>query len=378
MRIALLTRSYPSDEALYQYPFVHRRVVAYQAAGHAVKVMRLGNVEGRHCFDGVECHTLATEHFAAAVAEFSPDVVAVHGPDENIWPAVTALGGVWPVCAWLHGSEIPAFFREKARRIVTEPERSKALAAVEARAVFWRTTLSPWPGRLDLALVSDYSIELMREDLAGLLCERRITVIPNPIDTELFAYRPKTAGQRKRILSIRPYDSPTYGNDLAVSAVLALADHPAFDTMHFTFVGDGPMFDTVLEPLRGFSNVEIQRRFLRQADIAVMHRDAGIFLVPTRLDTQGVSRDEAMASGLVSVTNAVCAIPEYTDDSCAGLARADDALGLAREIAALVDDPGLFLARSAAAAARVRRQSAHAIIIPRELAWMERCRDARN
>jgi len=95
--------------------------------------------------------------------------------------------------------------------------------------------------------------------------------------------------------------------------------------------------------------------------------------VPTRLDTQGVSRDEAMSSGLVPITNRVFAIPEFVDESCAGLTDAEDAAGLAREIAAMVDDPTLFLARSAAAAARVRAQSAHGIVIPQELAWMERC-----
>jgi glycosyltransferase involved in cell wall biosynthesis len=37
--------------------------------------------------------------------------------------------------------------------------------------------------------------------------------------------------------------------------------------------------------------------------------------VPSRTDTQGVSRDEAMSSGLVPVTNAVAAIPEFVDDT---------------------------------------------------------------
>jgi hypothetical protein len=36
----------------------------------------------------------------------------------------------------------------------------------------------------------------------------------------------------------------------------------------------------------------------------------------------------------------------------------------------MVESPALYLARSAAAAARVRRQSGHEQIIPRELAWM--------
>ena len=51
-----------------------------------------------------------------------------------------------------------------------------------------------------------------------------------------------------------------------------------------------------------------------------MHKKNGIFMVPTRLDSQGVSRDEAMSSGLVPITNNVAAIPEFVDDTCGMLA----------------------------------------------------------
>ncbi|RVQ67628.1 glycosyltransferase [Croceicoccus ponticola] len=374
MRIALLTRSYPSEDNLYQYPFVHRRVVAYLAAGHAVKVIRLGATTGQHSFDGVECHTVTLADFAAAVTGFSPDVVAVHGPDESIWPALRSLYGKWPVCGWLHGSEIPDFFRAKAN-CRPHDERDGALAAVEHRAAFWRETLAPWPDELSLTFVSECSIGMMERDLAPSTLQRdRIAVIPNPIDTSLFVHHAKTAAHRYRILSIRPYDAVTYGNDMAVKAVHLLSRRPDFSAMRFTFVGDGPLFDDTLAPLRQFANVTIERRFLRQQEIARMHRDHGMFLVPTRLDTQGVSRDEAMASGLVPITNTVCAVPEYVDADCAGLAGADDAAGLADQIARMIDNPALFLARSTAAAARVRSQSGHEIVIPRELAWLDHCR----
>jgi len=58
------------------------------------------------------------------------------------------------------------------------------------------------------------------------------------------------------------------------------------------------------------------------------------------------------------------------DSLCAGLSPPEDFAALAREISAMVENPALFLARSAAAAARVRAQSGHEVIIPRELAWM--------
>jgi glycosyltransferase involved in cell wall biosynthesis len=200
-------------------------------------------------------------------------------------------------------------------------------------------------------------------------------VIPNPIDTDLFAYRRKVPEDRFSVLSIRPFDSPTYANDLSVDAIRILSGREGFERMRFTIIGDGPLFDETLAPLRGLANVAIQRRFLDQRQIAREHATHGMFLVPTRLDTHGVSRDEAMASGLVPVTNAVSAVPEFVDDSCAALAPPDDAEGLADALWTMVEQPQLFLARSVAAAARVRLQSGHDRVIPAELALL---RDAAN
>ena len=52
MRILVLTRSYPAPGDLYQYPFVHRRVLAYARAGHEVVVFRPGKVANIVIADG--------------------------------------------------------------------------------------------------------------------------------------------------------------------------------------------------------------------------------------------------------------------------------------------------------------------------------------
>lgn len=365
----MLTRSYPSADDLYQYPFVHRRVLAYRALGHDVAVFRHAEQVGTHVFEGIACHSGPLASFAAAIGEFSPDVLAVHGLSEEMWPALVQTSGL-PVCAWLHGSEIPEFFRTKARAQDDPQARANDLAAADRRAGFWRDVLGQQRSRLRIAFPSRNAVQLMERDCAPMLHDHVIAVLHNPIDTDLFAYHPKIPAAALRVLSIRPYTSATYANDLAVGAVLALESHPRFAEMRFTFVGDGPLFETTLAPLRNLANVVIERGFLTQPEIARRHADHGIFLVPTRLDTQGVSRDEAMASGLVPVTNAVFAVPEFVDTGCAGVAPAEDAAELARAIAAMVDDPALFLARSRAAAARVRAQSAHGLVISAELAWM--------
>lgn len=164
-----------------------------------------------------------------------------------------------------------------------------------------------------------------------------------------------------------PFASRKYANDLSVRAIVALATKPYFKDLEFRIIGDGKLFDEVLEPLRQFSNVYIEQRFLSHMEIAALHREYGIFLSPTRMDAQGVSRDEAMSSGLIPITNAVTAIPEFVDDSCGILVAGEDADAMAAGIVTLYENSEKFQAMSKAAAERVRRQTAKHKLINSEL-----------
>jgi glycosyltransferase involved in cell wall biosynthesis len=375
LRILVVTRSYPAPGDLYQYPFVHRRVLAYRALGHEVAVFRPNG--GEQCtaeFEGVSWQSGGPADLAAVAGRWSPDVIAAHGLSEAMWPAVSQLDSIG-IRAWLHGSEIPAFFRRKAELIADAVERDRALTQVEERRTFWRGLLADAPPKLKLIFPSKGAVSLAREDMGDRLGDIRYDILPNPIDTELFRYAPKPAEQRWSVLSIRPYDSPSYANDLAVAAVKRLSTRRGFDRLRFTFIGDGPLFEDTLRPVREIPNVTIRRTFLTQREIAEEHRGHGIFLVPTRLDTQGVSRDEAMASGLVPVTNDLPVVREFADEKCAALAAPDDSTGLADELWRMVEDPELFQRRSTAAAERVRWQSGNERIIPAELALLAEAAD---
>ena len=113
--------------------------------------------------------------------------------------------------------------------------------------------------------------------------------------------------------------------------------------------------------------MHLEETFLRQDEIANIYHQNGIILIPTRGDTQGVSRDEAMATGVVPVTNAVAAIPEFTDETCAILAAKEDYMGLAEGIEKLYYSPDLFQQMSHNAADRVRHQSAKEYTIDKEI-----------
>jgi len=291
--------------------------------------------------------------------------VLVHFLDDAMWQVLQQYIGRIKVFVWIHGSEIQPWHRRD--NFEDDQQRETAKIKSEARMTFWRGLLKQMPDNLHLIFVSQYLAAVTMEDLGFRLPDSRYTIIHNAIDTDLFVYQNKPAAQRKKILSIRPYATRTYANDLSVAAILALSKKPYFKDLEFRMIGDGKLFDEVLAPVRGFENVHIERRFLTHIEIAAMHREHGIFLCPSRMDSQGVSRDEAMSSGLVPVTNSVAAIPEFVDETCGVLAPPEGSAGLAEGIAKLYESPVLFSAMSEAAAARVRRESSSAQTISREL-----------
>ena len=142
--------------------------------------------------------------------------------------------------------------------------------------------------------------------------------------------------------------------------------------MQFLIAGDGILFDELTKPLEGFTNVILKKGFLTNDEYERIFDEYGIFLIPTRWDSQGVSRDEAMSVGLVPATNRVSAIPEFADDSCAILSDPEDYIGLADGILDLYKNPNTFLKMSENAAKRVRKQTAAGITIAQELELIKR------
>lgn len=367
----VLTNHYPTYDDLYRNGFVHTRVAAYAERGVKVDVFRLRSNEAisYHEFRNVDVITGSPDALNTVLSNGSYHSVLVHFLNEEMWSVLQHYIDHIKVVVWVHGAEIQPWHR-RSYNFASEKERAAAKIQSEKRMSFWRGLLANIPNNLKLVFVSRYFAEEVMEDLGFRLPEKAYTVIHNPIDTELFSYQPKPVGQRKKILSIRPYASRKYANDLSVAAILELSKKPFFKEIEFRMIGDGKLFDATLEPLRRFDNIKIERRFLTHSEIAQLHKEYGVFLSPTRMDAQGVSRDEAMASGLVPITNAVAAIPEFVDASCGILARSDNYQDIANGISMLFENPDVFLALSKAAAARVRNQSSKVQIVNQELATL--------
>lgn len=367
--VLLVTKQYPHYSDLYRYGFVHRRVLLYRCSGLPVDVMRFSrNAVGPsyYEFQNVDVRVGYKKELDTALRTGQYHTVLVHVLDEDMWEVLSNYLDKVRVIVWLHGAEVQPWYRRSFDHR-SEEEKQQAIKKSERRMRFWRKVFSTDTDNLHFVFVSRHFASEVMSDVGITLPENRYSIIHNFIDTELFAYQEKPIEQRKKILSIRPFVSAKYANDQTVAAILELTREPFFSDLEFRIVGDGPLFDETVAPLRKYPNVILEKRFLRQEEIATLQKEYGIFLCPTRWDSQGVSRDEAMSSGLVPITTRVAAVPEFVDEECGILADPEDFRGLAEGIRRLYHDPGLFRRLSRAAAERVRRQSGFSQTILAEL-----------
>ncbi|MCI1930357.1 MAG: glycosyltransferase [Clostridia bacterium] len=367
--VLILTNQYPSQEALYRNMFVHKRLMAYKAEGLLCDVMRMNiyaKSEYRE-FEGINIVEGHGEELANILETGNIDTVCVHFLDRQMWEVLKGFKDKVRIIVWVHGAEIQPWWRRKYN-YSTEEELEKAKVLSEERMKFWAEVFNNIDKyNIHFVFVSQYFADEIFKDNKITISKKNYSIIHNCIDTNMFNYVKKDIEQRKKLLSIRPYASNKYANDLTVKAILELSKRKCFSDMQFTLIGNGELFDETLKPLKKYKNINIKKTFLRQSEISRLHKENGIFITPTRMDAQGVSRDEAMSSGLVPVTNAVTAIPEFVDENCGVLAPGEDFMAMADGIERLYDEPEYFLRLSENAAKRVRSQTSKEYTIDREI-----------
>lgn len=373
-RYLVIANLYPSDDDIYRNAFIHRRVKGYHAAGVLVDVYYLdvrAKVPTEYSFDGVHVHRGNHLHYAEFLSMHTFGKFLIHFPMPGMLEPIRLSHSETPVIAWVHGFETEEWFR-RWFNFVDSPALISSL--VKKRRTWYTPQLAfmKWlftTTELDVTIVqiSKWFQEHVSELDVGAV-PRKTVVIPNVIDTEVFPYREKAASMRTKILAIRPYASRKYANDLTADAIQILAGRPYFERLEFELYGDGPLWDEVNGPLQGLPNVHLHQQFLPQNEIPDLHAQHGVFLSPTRFDSQGVSMCEAMASGLVTISTDISAVPEFIEHERTGLLGApESALDIANLIEALYLDPALFEAVSARAATSIRAQCGTDATVTREL-----------
>ncbi|MGQ2906754.1 MAG: methyltransferase domain-containing protein [Aliihoeflea sp.] len=369
-KILILTKQYPSYHDLYRYGFLHSRVRSYRDAGMDVDVCKIREIaySGFEEFENIDIAAVDELTLKSSLHANQYSHVLVHALDRRNWELLKPHLGRLKIIVWLHGAEVQLWQRrqyEFERLDAKEVERQKKLS--DQRLALWHDVFSNAGEMLKFVFVSQYFRDEIEGDFGVKIPNSAAHIIHNHIDSEQFLYVPKSPELRTQILSIRPFASRKYANDLTVDAILELSRREYFGDLHFTIVGEGPLFDELTAPLRAFPNVELHQRFMTHTEIADFHRRHGVVLTPTRMDSQGVSRDEAMSSGLVPITTRVAAIPEFVDSDSGIVVEPENPTAIADAVEYLYRNPGEFERLSAGAAMRVRAQSGVSQTIAKEI-----------
>lgn len=356
-RHLVLANEYPNYGSEYGNGFVHRRVEYYKRYGNTIDIMAFGRRQpnGIYNYKGSYVLTGYVKELVALLTTRKYKSVSVHFLNHDMWNALSPFLKDIDLYVYLHGYEVRSWVR-RAGEYSTPAALQGNIRKTHLLQAFWKEVIQHPLGPKKFIFVSKWWKEAASEDMQLTFPESRSRIVHNLIDTELFDYIPKDPSQRFRILWIRSASARNYANDVAIECLEILKKTKYWQKMHVTIVGDGQYFHEFSDHFGMDSNVIINQRFVDQEQIAIMHKTHGLFLVPTRLDSQGVSRDEAMSSGLVPVTNAVAAVPEFVDTSTAILAENEDSEMMAQGIINLFENPKLFSEMSERTAERARSQ----------------------
>lgn len=377
MRVLLIANGYPDDNDLYNNGFIHRRVNSYAEQGVDVDVFVFNSQseKSEYIFQGVKVQVGGSVELREKFSSKDYRCVFVHFMLVRMWEAMKDVSHRIRIYVWVHGYEVEAWHRRHFNFISSKEDMLNAVQRKyefnNAQIKLFRELNESKNHKITFVHVSDwFRTHVVECDMT--MSSKSFVTIPNPVDTHVFSYREKKASNRLKILSIRPYTSRKYANDLTVKTILELSNHQLFNELEFLLVGDGELFFETIEPVMHFDNVKYYKGFLTQERIASLHKEFGVFLCPTRWDSQGVSMCEAMASGLVVISNMSSAIPEFvTHEEDGFLAQEENYVEMAEYIIHLYNNPSSFIDISRKATGNITKKCSIDMISKMEISLID-------
>jgi glycosyltransferase involved in cell wall biosynthesis len=224
----------------------------------------------------------------------------------------------------------------------------------------WKRKHRSWQ-RADLAIVTPSHWMARQAASSALLAGRRIEVIPNCLDTEVFRPGDRQAARRalglpldQRILmfgALTAEGDRRKGFHLLAPALKWLVQGERADTMHLAVLGMSPPTLPAAFPIAvSFLGILERERAMAQAYCA-----ADVFVAPSIEDNLPNSVMEALACGVPCVAFDVGGMPDLIDHQQNGyLARSLDPEDLARGVAWVLED--------AERSARLREQARRKVL----------------
>lgn len=313
-KILILTEHYPSKNYIYNYMFIHSRATEYVKHGYIVKVLFLSLDEYEYEYENITVLKGSFQKYKNQLIDFSPDVIFTHTPRKLLISQIEDIKKTLKVknFTWIHGVEALSVYR-RIFNVTSVVELLKLFTKglideIRRKVQFNKYKLICDKYGDEFIFVSKWMKEITENDNFTKINKFRI--IPNFIDN--FKFSSESVRSNKSFLIVRSFESKKYANDISIKILNRL--YEVRDDFHVTIIGDGALFDDELKKLvLPKKCVKVEKRMLERSEMSTVFNSPkyGFFLCPTRQDAQGVTMCEAMASGLVVVTNPSTAIPEF-------------------------------------------------------------------
>jgi len=371
--ILILAHNYPASDGNYGGQHIERRVPFYKAAGFDVSIFVPTKNTTKKILagnDGSPLYLAPLSQIEQIVKQTNAGQLAIHSPTPDIYEVTKNLMLDLPTHIWIHGFEARNW-RELISDFSAE-EIAKYGKRFDINNVERQWALSELFTNPDInkIFVSKYMRSVAEEFARTPALDSQ--VIHNVIDSNLFPYIPKSEEMRTHICSIRNFEKRNYATDLMSQTILNLSKMPWFSKLSIEIFGDGKHFEQDTASLLPFKNVKLNKSFVGAVLLKGIFLRNGIGLLPTRWDSQGMLNGEAMSSGVVPISNAVTAIPEFIGETEGMLADPENSEQLADGISKLVENPARFLAMSESAQVRARNQCGPKVTVQREIDLFEK------
>lgn len=370
--IIILTGAYPSQNNIYRHGFVHTRAKEYKAKGYDVHIVVPSVQDSFYIFENITVECITQETFQKKIRRRDETAnIVVHALSKNIYNFLEDVKELCSITIWIHGAEALSaerrtdFFLGDNAKLEFERYKNN----VNELRGLWKQILQEWQARF--VFVSQWMKDIFDEDMNIEGYEYDYAIIANPIRTDFYTDH-DTDSSKLKFLSIRPFASRKYANDITVEAIMALSEKPYFPELSFTIIGDGAHWNEVLEPLMkaNFPNVKLLKKFLVDEQIKQYHEKHNIFFAPTRQDSQGVSMCEAMASGLVIFSSKNTAIPEFVSEDSGVLIENDDVSYYVEMVEQFLENPQLLEEYSKNGQESINNIAGNNLVIEKEINYI--------
>jgi glycosyltransferase involved in cell wall biosynthesis len=187
----------------------------------------------------------------------------------------------------------------------------------------------------------------MKQKLGIFHKEKKVDVIPNGIDTELYAPAPEAKAQESLLIGMHSRITPQKDHKSLLYALKELKDSPSYNSIQVRIAGDGDLMADLqqLSAELGLTDKVQWLGMLNEKEIIALLRQINIYVHPTHSETMSTSLMQAMAAGLPMITTDVPGVTHMVAHRQTGLCTAhSDAHELASAMKELIENRDLRIA----------------------------------